>query len=66
MDDEYHFVLECSLLRNLRSELIPNYYWKRPSMSKLLELLNNSNIQIINNLAKYSKKGFALRQRQLT
>ena len=62
MDDEYHFILECSVLQDLRVRLIPIYYWKHPSMYKLMDLLNSDNIDILNRLAEFTKRGFALKQ----
>ena len=37
--DEYHFVIECSLFREIRSKCIHKYYWKRPACLNLLNLL---------------------------
>ena len=65
MDDEYHFLLECSILQNLRSQLIPRYYWKHPSMYKLLDLINSNNTELLKKLSEFAKRGFALRQRSV-
>ena len=62
MDDEYHFILECSILQDLRLQLIPRYYWQHPSMHKLLELVNSDNIALLNKLSEFSRKGFTLKQ----
>ena len=31
-EDEYHFVIECSLLPETKNKIIHKYYWKRPIM----------------------------------
>ena len=62
MDDEYHFVMECSVFETIRSQLIPQYYWRRPSMLKLIELINSNDIHLVNKLAEYTKKCFILKQ----
>ena len=43
LEDEYHFVLECLLCMNLRRKYIDRFYWNRPSMYKLVELIKFSN-----------------------
>ena len=43
IEDEYHFVIECTLFKEIRSEFIHKYYWKRPSMFKFVDLINSSN-----------------------
>ena len=40
LEDEYHFIFECNRYTELRKKYIPKYYWNRPSMFKLIELLN--------------------------
>ena len=60
IDDEYHFLLECCILKDLRTQLIPAYYWKRPSMFKCIQLLNSSD-KTLNKLAKYVHRGFMLK-----
>ena len=38
LEDEFHFVLECSRYKDLRTIYIPDYYRRRPNMLKLDEL----------------------------
>ena len=59
-DDEYHFLLECCVLKDLRTQLVPAYYWKLPSMFKCIQLLNSSD-KTLNKLAKYVHRGFMLK-----
>ena len=66
LDDEYHFVIECNLVKSLRKNLIPKYYWNHPSMYKFLSLINTDNQQILNNLAEFTKKGFELRSKPVS
>ena len=37
IEDEYHFLLVCPVLSNLRKKYIKNYYSRRPSVFKLLQ-----------------------------
>ena len=60
LDDEYHFLLECSVLKDIRQKYIPAFYWKRPSMFKCVQLLRSSG-RTLNNLAKFVYVGFSLK-----
>ena len=62
LDDEYHLLLECTLLQDLRNRLIPKYYWYRPSMIKCLELLKCNRRKVTRNLAKFVYIGLALKK----
>ena len=42
LEDEYHFVFECEIYKDLRSKYIAPYYWRRPNMFKFIELLNHT------------------------
>ena len=44
LEDEYHMVLECKLYKAIRGQLIPSFYWQRPSMFKLIDLMIQSDI----------------------
>ena len=37
LEDEFHFLLECSLYRELRMQYIKRYFWNRPNVVKLKE-----------------------------
>ena len=52
LEDEYHFVLECSIF-DLRKQYILRKFWVRPSMFKFIELINNENKTTIRNLGTY-------------
>ena len=56
--DEFHFLLECPRHQSLRSRLIGRYYWNRPSMLKLQQLLNSTCTKVIRGVAKFVYKAF--------
>lgn len=55
IEDEMHFILSCPLYMysNLRECLIKPYYWRKPSVYKLLQLLSTTNVKDLCNLGKY-------------
>ena len=58
--DEFHFILECQTLQELRRKYIPEYFWKYPNIYKLGSLLNSKNILLISKVAKFVKEGLKL------
>ena len=62
MEDEFHFVLECSRSNDLRTVYIPNYYKRRPNMFKLVKLVKSENKKIQINLSLYVFKAFKVRE----
>ena len=65
LEDEYHFVLECSIYTELRNKYIPKYFWRRPSMFKFIELMNTSNMKILRNQSIFIYHAFKCRAEQL-
>ena len=61
IEDEFHFVFECPLYNQLRSQLIPSYFRNRPSMFKFINLLNSRSKMKLTGLAKYVYKANVLR-----
>ncbi|KAL4224701.1 hypothetical protein ACF0H5_015396 [Mactra antiquata] len=61
LEDEYHFVLECSLFNDLRNMYIQRYYRVRPSMYKLIELFKSDNPATMRNLSTFIYKAFEYR-----
>ena len=59
--DEYHFVLECPAYKDLRKQYISQYYWRRQSMFKFIDLINFSNINCIRKLCVFVFHAFKLR-----
>jgi hypothetical protein len=53
IEDEYHFILECSKYVEIRRKYIKPYYCINPSALKLTQLLSVQNIKELNNLGKY-------------
>ena len=66
LDDEFHFLFKCQLLQDLRVKYIKRYYYTRPSMNKLLQLLSNENKAHIRNLSVFIKKGLNIKQNAIT
>ena len=60
IEDECHFLLECSRYSQIRKKFIPKYYWKRPSMSKAIELIQDNNKKTVRGVAKFVHEAFLL------
>ena len=58
--DEYHFLLECTELNELRNAHIPRYYTFRPNFHKYAQLMSSSNRKTRLSLCKYIKTGMKL------
>lgn len=61
VEDEYHFIFKCSMYHEYRKLYIKKYYWYKPSMYKLLQLLSTENTTELSNLGKYLQKAETLR-----
>jgi len=61
IEDEYHFVLECFMYKDLRNVYIPVYYRSRPNMQKFVELITNENENVIKKLCVFVHKAFIIR-----
>ena len=53
LEDEFHFIIICSLYSELRCKFIKPYYWKHPSVFKLIQLLTVRNVKEIKNLGTF-------------
>ena len=53
LDDEYHFLLECSSYIELRTKFIPKKFYKRPSMYKCIQLLTSDHKKTLRNISKF-------------
>ena len=62
LEDEFHFVLECSIYKELRKQYIAKYYWIRPNMMKFIELCTSDRKKTIRNLGIFVEKAFSLRK----
>jgi len=62
IEDEFHFILKCPKYKQLRYIYIKKYYWQRPSVFKLVQLLSVHNKKEICNLSKYLTHALQLRR----
>ena len=62
MEDEYHFMLKCPAFNNLRKRCLKPYYFQRPSVYKLTQLLSTRNVKELSNVDKFIK--FAFKERK--
>ena len=53
LEDEFHFIFECSRYRDLSISLLPRYYRIRPSMFKLIDLFSSNSQKMQRNLSLY-------------
>lgn len=65
LEDEYHFVIECSRYLELRKKYIAEYYWKRPNMCKFIELINSTNTKCVRNTSIFIHQAFKCRTEML-
>ncbi|KAL4233737.1 hypothetical protein ACF0H5_008417 [Mactra antiquata] len=65
LEDEFHFILECSIYTDYRKQHISKYYWQRPNIPKFVELMSSENKKTIINLSYYVYKSFKRRDELL-
>ena len=56
LEDEFHFLFECSLYIDLRKQYISRYFIVRPSMYNLIELFKNDSKKTVRNLSIFIYK----------
>ena len=61
MEDEYHFVCECSLYVDLRRKNILAFYRQIPNMFIFIELLRTDNTYTLKRLSTFIFKAFETR-----
>jgi len=61
IEDEYHLVIECSIFTDLRKRYISKYYWTNPSMYKLKQLFDCTDVSKLRKLSIYVLKAFELK-----
>ena len=66
VEDEFHFILECGLYSQIRKIYIKKYFWGRPNMIKLKELMQTTNERTLLNLALFTEKAFKIRTEMYT
>ena len=62
MEDEFDFLLECPLYRELRKTYVEPYYWKRLNMPTLIKLMKTENKIEIRNVSMFIMKSFEIRK----
>jgi hypothetical protein len=65
LEDEFHFLLECSLYTDIRKRFLKPYYWKHPNILKLISLMNTTNKDEIKNIAVFIHRGFQIRNNNI-
>ena len=60
LEDEFHFVLQCTRYNALRHKFIHSDHSTRPNMLKFIQLLNTEDICILNRLGIFLKRSFKL------
>ena len=61
VEDEFHFILKCPWYESYRKLYIKPYYYRCPSVYKLMELLSIQNNKVLCNLGKYLYHASVLR-----
>ena len=56
--DEYHLLLECPELQELRNEFLPHFFKNNPNMYKYQQLMSSQDGKVIIKLFKFIKGGF--------
>ena len=65
IEDEYHFVLVCTVYNQLRVKYIRRYFRHNPSVFKFIQLMSSSDTTTINNLSYFIYNAFKLRTSRL-
>ena len=53
LGDEYHYLLVCPTIREIRERYLPSYFCRTPSIIKFSQLLSVTNNKKLKNLAKF-------------
>ena len=61
LEDEFYFFFECILYTEILEKYIKKYYWRRPNLIKMQELMRSNNRKILLNLAIYTEKAFKIK-----
>ena len=65
LEDEFHFLLVCPAYKELRQKYFKKYYYNKPNMIKLIELLNSEKVKILNAIGIFYTKAIDKRKYQL-
>ena len=58
--DEFHYVMVCPVLNQLRTKYVKRYYYTRPNVLKMSDLFNSKDVKQLLNCAKFVKEIMAL------
>ena len=58
LQDEFHFVIECNLFKDLRNRYISRYFWLHPNYFKFTQLLATHNEADIKKWSIFVSKAF--------
>lgn len=61
IEDNFHFILQCSFYANVRRQYLKPHYFRRPSAFKLVQKLCSQSTKELCSLAKYIKTAFSTR-----
>ena len=60
-----NFILYCPLFNNLRKNVLKKYYYYKPSVLKLIELLSTSNVSDLLKVGKFLSAAVSLRKSKM-
>ena len=58
--DEFHYILECSALSNIRKEYLHSRYYIRPNADKFNVIMSTTNFKTLKNLCLFISKIYEL------
>ena len=61
IEGEFHFAIKCACYTDQISTFMKNYYYRRPSICKFIELVNSTNKHIIINSCNFSRRNFLIK-----
>lgn len=61
IEDEFHFILECTNYNDIRKKYIKKHFWKNPNIPKFIELLTTDNVSTLKKLSTFVFKAFEIR-----
>lgn len=65
IENEYHFLMECKTLLVVRKKYFAEYYWRNPSYSKFINLMQRTDTYCLIKIAKYTEEALTLRKTHL-
>ena len=64
VEDEYHFTLICSRYNDIRRLYLKQYYYRRPSVFKFIQLMQSDSYEL-KKLCRYVYEAFDIRKTYL-